>query len=93
MIFKPNDLVIVMDNIDNAYSGKQGKVIARGIKDGYEGYEVEFTTPYGFTSTEFIRSDHLIISPSKLISTQKAKWEETADAWQKKLWQDKMKKD
>lgn len=98
MILKPNDRVTVIDNedlirsyLDESYAGKSGVIVSRGVKYGYDGWEVEFTTIYGFKSIEFVRADHLIATPSKIISSQKARWEEVADAWQKKLWQDKMK--
>mgnify|MGYP001616145615 FL=1 len=100
MILKSHDRVTVIDNediirpyLDESYAGKSGVIVSRGNKNGYDGWEIEFTTSYGFKSIEFVRADHVIASPSKTLSNQKARWEEVADAWQKKLWQDKMKEE
>lgn len=97
MIFKPNDQVLVIDNAslldytDTGLAGKSGVIVGRATQDGWDGYLVEFTSLYGFKSMEFIRADHIIPAPSKLLSTSKPKWEKKASDWQERLWKEKMK--
>jgi hypothetical protein len=96
--FKNGDYVIVLDDeqllemygADKMFAGKTCKIISPDVIDGYTGFHLEYISPRGFQYNCFIRVDHMAPAAGLGTATKKASWEIAADAFQKKLWEEKL---